>query len=86
MVLWAQKGRDVSCHPISSTKNKMIFGRLSGTWLVPYVCITEAMGIKLSVNNDLFMVIHFVNTKIDKKGLLKMAVVIRLNHIDKLNI
>ena len=43
----------------------MIFGRLSGTWLVPYVCITEAMGIKLSVNNDLFMVIHFVNTNLD---------------------
>ena len=71
MVLWVQKGRDVSCHPISSTKNKMIFGRLSGTWFVPYVCITEAMGIKLSVNNDLFMVIHFVNTKIDKKGIIK---------------
>ena len=49
----------------------MIFGRLSGTWLVPYVCITEAMGIKLSVNNDLFMVIHFVNTTIVKKGITK---------------
>src|SRR5699024_12210127 len=68
-VIESQKGTEVSCHPMSSTRKTMIFG-----WLVAFCCALVKYcnpKIKTNIINPIFLSLLTIIIILDRKSVVK---------------